>query len=193
MRPTLMLLCGLLAIGTGCKPKAGSDEPAQPAVTRTSSGMDTLKPGSPADTLDQEPASPSDTTTKSPRPVVTPGTGGNPPVEPRVTVADILNSSLYNGKTVSVSGICLGYRVPPVAAGGPPRTRSDWQLESEGKAIYVTGPLPSGCSATAGSSSEITISARVQEDTLRALGTNPARSRRYLEWSGEPAMPVRQE
>ena len=101
-----------------------------------------------------------------------------------VTVAHVLGSSELPGRMVQVTGTCLGYRVPPLAAGGPPRTRSDWQLENAGQAIYVTGPLPRGCSATEGSPSPVTITATVREDTLPAPGGTPGRARRYLEWKG---------
>lgn len=100
------------------------------------------------------------------------------------TVAGVLTGPDLNGKSVRITGTCLGYRVPPVAVGAPPRTRSDWQLESAGQAIYVTGPLPAGCSATEGSSTPVTILATVREDTLAALGGNPPVPRRYLEWKG---------
>ena len=57
-------------------------------------------------------------------------------------------------------------------------------LESNGQAVYVTGPLPTGCDPTAGSATPTTIVATVREDTLAALGGNPPIPRRYLEWKG---------
>jgi hypothetical protein len=109
----------------------------------------------------------------------------------QVTVPALLGSNQWNGMTVRVSGQCLGYRVPPVAVGGPPRTRSDWQLAADGAAIYVTGPLPQGCSATEGSTGLIGIVATVREDSLPSLGGQPSRSRRYLEWNGTVIPPAR--
>jgi hypothetical protein len=109
----------------------------------------------------------------------------------QVTIPTLLASSEWNGKMVQVSGQCLGYRVPPVAIGGPPRTRSDWQLAADGVAIYVTGPLPQGCSATEGSTGIIGIMATVREDSLPSLGAQPSRARRYLEWNGTVVPPAR--
>jgi len=96
-----------------------------------------------------------------------------------VTVKELLASSALVGRRVRVVGRCLGYSAA-VAPGGPPRTRSDWQLEDNGVAIYVTGQLPSGCSATEGSKERPTILAIVAEDTLPARGDRPPTPRRYL-------------
>ena len=92
---------------------------------------------------------------------------------------EVLESSAFVGQEIRITGRCLGYG-KSVAQGGPPRTRSDWQLEDDGAAIYVTGPLPTGCSATAGSAAPTTITARVAEDTIRALADHSASARRYL-------------
>src|SRR5438128_862471 len=83
------------------------------------------------------------------------------------SVREILASSSLVGRRVRVAGTCLGYSRPR-AVGGPPRTRSDWQLEAEGVAIYVTGPVPPGCSLTDGAKESTTILALVAEDTLPA-------------------------
>jgi hypothetical protein len=96
-----------------------------------------------------------------------------------VTVRDLLESHEFVGKTVQVEGKCLGYG-KIVAQGGPPLTRSDWQLEDDGVAIYVSGPLPAGCSATEGSTVRKVIVAYVAEDTLRGLGGQSNTARRYL-------------
>lgn len=100
-------------------------------------------------------------------------------VEQSPTIREILASSALVGRRVHVTGRCLGYG-RAVAVGRPPRTRSDWQLEAEGVAIYVTGPLPAGCSATEGSNQPTTILAHVAEDTLPARGDRAAAARRYL-------------
>ncbi|HXE58532.1 MAG TPA: hypothetical protein VNK43_11080, partial [Gemmatimonadales bacterium] len=119
-----------------------------------------------------------------PGPALPAGSGAVPPdsIVP-ATVRELIQSSRLVGRRVMVTGRCLGYRVPPVAVGAPPRTRSDWQLEDGGIAIYVTGPLPAGCSATAGSPKVDTLVALVSEDTLPSLAGRPAATRRYLVWA----------
>ncbi len=106
--------------------------------------------------------------------------GGQIPSPLRVTVHDVLTQPGLVGKTVVVSGRCLGYSVPTVAAGSPPITRSDWQLEDGGEAVWVTGPLPEGCSATAGAATRTELTAAVAQDTLPALGGQEPRPRQYL-------------
>ena len=96
-----------------------------------------------------------------------------------VTIRQLLDSDSLVGVQVRVSGRCLGYSAQ-IAVGSPPLTRSDWQLEDGEVAIYVSGPLPSGCSATAGSSDRITVTAIVAQDTLSPLGNRRAMPRRYL-------------
>jgi hypothetical protein len=183
MSKTTMMLT-LLVLVASCSPRPAKETPggADQDLARDTAPTQTVRdplPASPA-------AESSDTRPVAEKPVPRPpvSTPG-PAVAPSVTVDQLLRSQDWNGKTVTVSGTCLGYRVPPVAVGNPPRTRSDWQLESGGVAIYVTGPLPPGCSAATGGTSPGTITALVQEDTLRALGPNPAKPRRYLEWKGQ--------
>jgi hypothetical protein len=94
------------------------------------------------------------------------------------SVRALLTSASLVGKRVRVTGRCLGYGTLR-AMGGAPRTRSDWQLEADSMAIWVTGPLPVGCSATAGATESSTLTALVAEDTVRGLG-GPGRARRYL-------------
>ncbi|HKG91962.1 MAG TPA: hypothetical protein VKA84_08735 [Gemmatimonadaceae bacterium] len=98
---------------------------------------------------------------------------------PNVGLSEVAGSGAYVGQRVHVTGRCLGYS-NPTTLGPPPLTRSDWQLQGAGVAIFVSGPLPGGCSATEGSSAPITILARVAEDTLPALGKMPGTPRRYL-------------
>jgi hypothetical protein len=111
---------------------------------------------------------------------------GNTPVpggarrDSLVTVAELLDGTEHVGKTVRVAGRCLGYRVPAVAQGTPPRSRSDWQLEDAGRAIYVVGALPAGCSGSQGSDARITVTGRVEQDTMPALGGSVGATRRYL-------------
>jgi len=132
-----------------------------------------------------------DTAPRIERPRRTPAIGGEsgaaklPVVQPgsepdqAAMLREILASSALVGRRVHVTGRCLGYS-NPLAVGGPPRTRSDWQLEVDGVAIYVTGPLPEGCTATKSSNELTTIVALVAEDTLPARGNRPATPRRYL-------------
>jgi len=96
-----------------------------------------------------------------------------------VTVREILESGTYLGHRVRVSGRCLGYSAA-VAEGGPPLTRSDWQLEDDGVAVYVSGSMPDGCSPTQGSTGRTAIDAVVAQDTVPALGDRLPRPRRYL-------------
>ncbi|MBK8003941.1 MAG: hypothetical protein IPK12_08335 [Gemmatimonadetes bacterium] len=97
-----------------------------------------------------------------------------------VTVHQVLTTPSLAGQSVSITGTCLGYAVPTVAKGPPPVTRSDWQLEEQGEAVWVTGPLPSGCGVTTGSTSAATITAEVGQDTLPALGGQGGGVRQYL-------------
>ena len=90
------------------------------------------------------------------------------------TVHDVLATSALAGQLVHVSGRCLGDS-PAIATGGPPVTRSDWQLASGGEAVFVTGPKPLPCQSA---EADVSITARVAVDTVRKLGrTTP---RRYL-------------
>ena len=107
----------------------------------------------------------------------TPAPNGGPTV---VTVHQVLTTPSLAGKSVRITGTCLGYSVPTVAKGPPPVTRSDWQLEDQGEAVWVTGQLPSGCQATAPSTSAVTIAAEVVQDTLPALGGHGGGVRQYL-------------
>jgi hypothetical protein len=101
-----------------------------------------------------------------------------------VTVRDVLSDPAFAGRAIRISGTCLGY-AKPVAEGGPPLTRSDWQLEDGGVAIWVSGPVPDGCSPTEGSKTRSTIAARVAQDTLQAFGGKAPKARRYLIVAGK--------
>lgn len=107
----------------------------------------------------------------------TPAPSGGPTA---TTVHALLASAALVGRTVSVNGRCLGYSTPTVAKGAPPVTRSDWQLEDQGEAIWVTGPLPDGCTSTTPAATAGAVLAIVAEDTLPGLGGAPAVPRRYL-------------
>lgn len=109
-----------------------------------------------------------------------PAKGGSVPTPARVSVHDVLTTPSLAGKTVEVTGRCLGYSVPTIAKGTPPVTRSDWQLEDRGEAVWVTGGLPPGCTATTPAESVSTISAVVAQDTTAGLGGQGSVVRQYL-------------
>jgi len=91
------------------------------------------------------------------------------------TIGEILSSRELVGRLVRVTGQCLdapGLR--PI--GPPPRKRSDWQLADDTTAIYVTGPVPTGCS----DKSLVTIVARVMEYDVSVRGNPAGVVRRYL-------------
>ena len=96
------------------------------------------------------------------------------------TVHALLASNALVGKMVEVTGRCLGYSSPTVAQGSPPVTKSDWQLEDGGEAIWVTGPMPEGCTATEPAADPSTIQATVAQDELPGLGGYGKTERRYL-------------
>ncbi len=103
---------------------------------------------------------------------------GDAQAVPAISIREIVSSEAWVGRRVVVTGRCLGYAAS-VAVGGPPVTRSDWQLEEDELAIFVSGSLPVGCSATGGSEGQTTITAVVQQDTLR-MGDLSGTTRRYL-------------
>jgi hypothetical protein len=105
--------------------------------------------------------------------------GGAPKRDQNPSIRQLVESDAWNGRDVFVTGRCLGYPSGQ-AVGPPPVTRSDWLLAGDSAVIYVTGPLPSGCTATGGSTNSTTVHARVAQDTLPTLGTQPAKPRRYL-------------
>ncbi len=102
--------------------------------------------------------------------------GGTTPT----TVHAILTTPALVGRVVEVSGRCLGYSTPTVAKGSPPLTRSDWQLEDQGEAVWVSGPLPSGCTSTTPATSPGLITGTVAQDTLPGLGGQAPTPRQYL-------------
>lgn len=98
---------------------------------------------------------------------------------PLVSIQDVVAGNVKVGSRVRVRGTCIGYsRV--LAAGPQPQTRSDWQVVSDSTAIWVVGSYPPGCEATTPAAGSTIFVVEVAEDTLPALGTRPARSRRYL-------------
>jgi hypothetical protein len=96
-----------------------------------------------------------------------------------VSIASVIGSHALVGRRVRVSGRCLGYGGGTMALGGPPRTRSDWQLGDATAAIYVVGPRPNDCDRAAGSPRVIVVRGVVAEDTVRML-SGARLPRRYL-------------
>ncbi|MEO8636821.1 MAG: hypothetical protein ABI587_16215 [Gemmatimonadales bacterium] len=106
-----------------------------------------------------------------------PPSGGDPTT---ATVHEVLTKPALVGRILNVTGRCLGYSAPFLAKGPSPLTRSDWQLEDQGEAVWVSGAMPTGCSATQPAVSPSTISALVAQDTLPILGGNGPSPRQYL-------------
>ena len=103
-----------------------------------------------------------------------------PPIgQTKTTVATVLGSASMVGQKVSVTGRCIGYS-KPVARGSAPLSRSDWQLEDGGAAVWVNGDFPPGCSGTTEGASPVTIVAVVRQDTIRSLGSTTPQTRQYL-------------
>ena len=95
-----------------------------------------------------------------------------------VSIRELVNGAVQVGKIVRTRGQCIGYATP-VAEGSPPRTRSDWQLEDGGIAVWVVGAFPPGCTGAGGDGTFITVSGLVAEDTVVVLN-GPAHVRRFL-------------
>jgi hypothetical protein len=83
------------------------------------------------------------------------------------------------GEVVEVRGACAGWGGP--APGPPPLTRSDWQLQEDSVAVWVSGPLPRGCDPVNPSLARVyEIRARVACDTLTAGGRGEPAVRHFL-------------
>ena len=91
------------------------------------------------------------------------------------TLRHLLVSRAFIGRRVRVTGRCLR---GPHALGQPPRP-NQWQLESDGVAMFVIGNPPPECSPAARTDS-LTVTALVAEDTLPAIGDLPPVPRSYL-------------
>ena len=124
------------------------------------------------------------------RPSPTPGSApidSDPAEAARDTLAGvrIILAAARSGDTVRVRGLCLrmGSRG---ALGGPPVTRSDWQLADVGDTtavIWVTGERPGDCGYDAGSRNSIDLHGVVGVDSI-GLGTGKV-LRRFL-WRLSP-------
>ena len=95
------------------------------------------------------------------------------------TIATLNDAPELVGQTVRVKGRCLGYG-SNIVLGTPPLTRSDWVLEDDGKAIYVSGPFPPGCSGLEPGKEPVVITAVVAVDTLTSLADGSKTPRYFL-------------
>ncbi len=102
-----------------------------------------------------------------------------PEIQP-LTVGEVLAApDSIIGKTVSVRGLCTGWRGD--AVGPSPLTRSDWQLRGDEAAIWVSGPLPRGCAPVdPPPDATFEIVATVAIDTVSVLGQSAPVVRRFL-------------
>jgi hypothetical protein len=91
-----------------------------------------------------------------------------------LTVASFLDRAIDAGQRVEVTGTCIDQFHAGAGAGAPPVSRSDWQLASGTRVVYVVGRMPTSCATEAAT----TISATVGVDTTIIAGK--ARPRRYL-------------
>ncbi len=83
----------------------------------------------------------------------------------------------YAGRTLAVRGRCLGWNGPALGSG--PLTRSDWQLGQGGDAVWVSAPLPVGCTGPAGGG-EVMFRGSVVVDTVTVRASGQRRARAYL-------------
>jgi hypothetical protein len=119
-----------------------------------------------------------------------PDRGDAPAVREREwSLREVLSSRALVGNRVRVTGRCLA-PIGPQPLGQPPRPWNEWQLEADGVAMFVIGPMPGAC-LVPGERVILTIEALVAEDTLPAIGNLPGAPRRFLvllgvEPEGEP-------
>lgn len=174
-----LTFAALAALGCAPKPNstnAATDSTGKPVASSTA----TISPSQHPTIADSE------DTTRVPGPLSGRPVGGvksqvgkgGSGAKPRATVRSILEDPSSIGTTVRLTGMCSVFG--SLAEGTPPVTRSDWQLSQSGVAIYVTGRPPAGC-AMGSSPKEVTITARVLQDTLPANPARPRRPRQYLE------------
>jgi hypothetical protein len=93
---------------------------------------------------------------------------------PAVTVRQVLTTQALVGETVKVTGRCIAGDAPAVAKGSRPLSARPWQIEDNGVAAWVVGPIPKGCA-----DEKVVITAQVAQDSLPRL--SPTRMvRQYL-------------
>jgi hypothetical protein len=93
-------------------------------------------------------------------------------------VRSLLESPPAAGTILGVTGLCYGL-AGTLAAGPPPRSRSDWQLGNDTIALYVVGAIPSEC-VQASEPPLITITAVVERDSIATTLGGPRSERVYL-------------
>jgi hypothetical protein len=104
-----------------------------------------------------------------------PGEGPAPMNGPlTVTVLQVLTTQALVGERVQVTGRCLGKDAPVVARGSRPFSGGTWQLEDNGVAAWVLGPMPKSCNG-----GTATITAQVVQDSLPRLSP-PRTLRQFL-------------
>ncbi len=102
-----------------------------------------------------------------------PNVSGAPAPAP-TSVRQVLTMQALVGETVAVKGRCLGTDAPAVARGSRPMSGGVWQIEDQGAAAWVIGPMPESCSTGSG-----VVTAQIAQDTLPKW--SPARTvRQYL-------------
>jgi len=106
-----------------------------------------------------------------------PAVGGGPApaaAPAAVTVRQVLTTQALVGERVVVTGRCLGKNAATVAKGPRPLSGRVWQIEDNGLAAWVSGPMPQGCGE-----GTAMITARVAQDTLPRFSL-PRSVRQYL-------------
>jgi hypothetical protein len=106
-------------------------------------------------------------------PIPTKARRGDAATAESLTVASFLDRSMDAGRQVQVTGTCLDQFHARGSAGPPPVSRSDWQLASGTRVVYVVGRMPVACSA-----GSLTLAATVAIDTTLVSGRREPR--RYL-------------
>lgn len=171
---TCLRVAGLflaLACGRQPPPGQGRDRVTIPADTVFDSAVSVDTP------IGQRPTvrpGPPTAGAANPRPIPTP----REKPKTLLSVAEVLDNPPRTGTVVSVRGTCLR-RGAGLAQGGPPLTRSDWELGTADRAIWISGPRPVDCPVGTGATGPSLVRGLVQVDTLRMLdGTE--RPRVYL-------------
>ena len=163
----------LLMLACGRQPPPGerTNQPSTTAdsISDSALAIDTAEAQQPA----VRPGAPS-SEAADPRPIPVPGKKR----QGVLGVSQLVDDASLAGTIIATRGTCLR-RGAGQADGGPPVTRSDWELGEDGRAIWVSGPRPPECPAESGARVSIVTHGLVQVDTLRMLdGTR--RPRVYL-------------
>jgi hypothetical protein len=184
LHPRLASCVALIILG-GCQPaQPKNDGVAQPLHPNASDSQSLATPPALGTVPAQASSSPSKSEAGPRRPsgaetVGTPRTKGTIPSTARrsdpsttesLTVASFLDRSVDAGQRVQVTGTCLDQFHANGSAGPPPVSRSDWQLASGTRVVYVVGRMPAACAA-----GPLTITATVGIDTTLVGGLREPR------------------